>query len=51
VTFKDWKSGAEADSGTFAYKAPSGSRLVPFSELANIGELPAPAPLSTGERK
>jgi hypothetical protein len=48
VQFHEWKVNAAADAAAFAHKPPSGAKLVPFSELVNIGELPPPAPLSTG---
>ena len=51
VQFHEWKVGAAVDSAAFAYKPASGAKLVAFSDLVNIGELPPPAPLSTGVNK
>ena len=48
VHFQEWKTGAAADGAAIGYKPPSGAKLVPFSELVNIGELPPAAPLSSG---
>lgn len=51
VQFHEWRVGAAADSMAFAYKPPSGAKLVAFSDLVNIGELPPSAPLSTGDKR
>ena len=48
VLFQEWKVGEAAHSGAFSYKPPTGAKLVAFSDLVNIGELPAPAPLTSG---
>ena len=51
VQFHEWKIDAAADGAAFAYKPPSGAKLVAFSDLVNIGERAPPAPLSTGDHR
>jgi hypothetical protein len=48
IVFHDWKTIANADAA-FAFKPPNGARPVPFTDLANIGDLPEPAPFKKGD--
>ncbi len=48
IVFHDWKTGANAGGADFAFKPPTGAKSVPFADLKNIGDLPAPAPFKDG---
>lgn len=50
VRFHNWKS-EPINGKAFAYKPAAGVTSVEFKDLVNIGELPSPTPLSSGDRK
>ncbi len=50
IQFYDWKTGARP-AGDFTFKPASGAEAIAFADLANIGELPAPAPFSDGDAR
>lgn len=50
VRFRNWSSGQAAPAAAFNFAPAKGAKPVPFDRLAAIGELPAPAPFSSGER-
>jgi hypothetical protein len=47
IVFHDWKTDTNAESA-FAFKPAIGSKSVPFGELNNVGDLPAPAVAEQG---
>ena len=51
IVFHDWKTDANTGPSAFAFKPANGSKSVPFAELQNIGDLPPPAPASTGDKR
>lgn len=50
VQFRNWSSGQAAPSTAFNFKPATGAKQVPFDQLSGIGDLPPPAPPSTGGR-
>ena len=50
VQFRNWSSGQAAAATAFNFKPATGAKQVPFDQLSGIGDLPPPAPPSTGGR-
>jgi hypothetical protein len=50
IRFRSWTAGQAAPATAFNFTPADGARSVPFDQLSGIGELPPPAPFSTGGR-
>lgn len=50
VRFRNWSSGKAASATAFNFAPAKGAKQVPFDQLVGIGDLPPPAPPSTGGR-
>ena len=50
VRFRNWTSGKAASATAFNFAPAKGAKRVAFDQLAGIGDLPPPAPPSTGGR-
>lgn len=50
VQFRNWSSGQAAAATAFNFAPAKGAKKVEFNQLVGIGDLPPPAPVSTGGR-
>jgi hypothetical protein len=50
IRFHDWTSGQAPPAAAFAFKPSKTARMVAFKQMTDIGELPAPAPATSGGR-
>ena len=50
IRFRNWSVGKSASASAFNFAPRKGARRVEFNQLTGIGDLPPPAPLSTGGR-
>jgi hypothetical protein len=50
IRFRNWSTGKAPAAGAFSFAPVKGAKPVAFEQLSGIGELPPPAPPSTGGR-
>lgn len=50
IQFRNWSTGQAATAAAFNFAPAKGAKPVAFDQLVGIGDLPPPAPLSTGGR-
>lgn len=50
IRFREWATPPSIPASAFAFTPPKGGTAVPFEQLTEIGELPSPAPFSSGDK-